>query len=93
MISSPMVIVSTSDDDPISLVSLSSARQVILVAKSSMIAKTAKDNFFMSSPFLSFCSTVNVLVLCVCGLFLTFASSRSGKAVQRIQNLMPILLV
>lgn len=67
--SSPMVIVSASGDDPMLGVSLSAARQVILVVKSSTIAKMAKDNFFISSPFLSFCSTVNVLVSVSVGYF------------------------
>ena len=64
-----MVIVSASGDDPMLGVSLSAARQVILVVKSSTIAKMAKDNFFISSPFLSFCSTVNVLVSVSVGYF------------------------
>lgn len=67
--SSPMVIVSASGDDPMLGVSLSAARQVILVVKSSTIVKMAKDNFFISSPFLSFCSTVNVLVSVSVGYF------------------------
>lgn len=67
--SSPMVIVSASGDDPTLGVSLSAARQVILVVKNSTIAKMAKDNFFISSPFLSFCSTVNVLVSVSVGYF------------------------
>lgn len=84
--------VSTSDNPTLG-VSLSAARQVILVANSNMIVKIVMDNFFISSPFLSFCSTVNVLVFCVCGLFLVFASggTENGNLKTEWAELIPIL--